>query len=229
MRSAAGAMRKRGRALAHAQRCRKSPRSRVAATRVTKCIGGHSMGLIHMNGRVFDSKIGRFLSADPLVQAPQFSQSFNRYSYLFNNPFSGTDPTGFMGPGTPDEPGGNFGDDPLVMWMLFANAQFDLVMPTDREGLGGICPGPPRGNGCGHLDIDVDLKPIDIGPIDVDLPPQRPPPPSGEALRMVMDRVPSTNVGEPPLNRTTSLELRQVPSPRRERSHEQRMKPSRLC
>jgi len=59
-------------------------------------VGGHSMGLIHMNGRVFDSKIGRFLSADPFVQKPFFSQSLNRYSYLFNNPFSGTDPTGFF-------------------------------------------------------------------------------------------------------------------------------------
>lgn len=35
---------------------------------------------IHMNGRVYDSDIGRFLSADPLIQAPFNTQSFNRYS-----------------------------------------------------------------------------------------------------------------------------------------------------
>jgi RHS repeat-associated protein len=58
-------------------------------------IGGHSMGLIHMNGRVFDSKIGRFLSADPFVQDPFRSQSFNRYTYASNNPLLFTDPTGF--------------------------------------------------------------------------------------------------------------------------------------
>jgi RHS repeat-associated protein len=55
-----------------------------------------NLGLIHMNGRVQDPVLGRFISADPFVQAPYFSQSLNRYSYLFNNPLSGTDPTGFM-------------------------------------------------------------------------------------------------------------------------------------
>jgi RHS repeat-associated protein len=58
-------------------------------------IGGQSMGLIHMNGRVYDSTLGRFLSADPFVQAPFSSQSLNRYSYVFNNPLSYTDPSGF--------------------------------------------------------------------------------------------------------------------------------------
>ena len=48
-----------------------------------------------MNGRVYDPELGRFLSADPLVQAPYHSQSYNRYSYVFNNPLSFTDPSGF--------------------------------------------------------------------------------------------------------------------------------------
>ncbi len=51
--------------------------------------------LIHMNGRVYDPIIGRFLSADPFVQAPSFSQSLNRYSYVMNNPLSLVDPSGF--------------------------------------------------------------------------------------------------------------------------------------
>jgi RHS repeat-associated protein len=51
--------------------------------------------LIHMNGRVYDPVIGRFLSADPIVQAPTFSQSLNRYSYVLNNPLSLVDPSGF--------------------------------------------------------------------------------------------------------------------------------------
>ncbi|MGH8174771.1 MAG: RHS repeat-associated core domain-containing protein [Steroidobacter sp.] len=54
-----------------------------------------STGLIHMNGRVFDPVIGRFVSADPFVQAPYFSQSLNRYSYAFNNPLRYIDPSGF--------------------------------------------------------------------------------------------------------------------------------------
>ena len=52
-------------------------------------------GMIHMNGRLFDPDIGRFMTADPNIQAPGYSQSYNRYSYLFNNPLGGTDPTGF--------------------------------------------------------------------------------------------------------------------------------------
>ena len=54
-----------------------------------------NLTLIHMNGRVFDPTVGRFLSADPFVQAPDFSQSLNRYSYVWNNPLSFTDPSGF--------------------------------------------------------------------------------------------------------------------------------------
>nr|WP_277608381.1 RHS repeat-associated core domain-containing protein [Microbulbifer elongatus] len=51
-------------------------------------------GLIHMNGRVFDPTLGRFLSPDPIVQAPTYSQNWNRYSYVLNSPLSYTDPTG---------------------------------------------------------------------------------------------------------------------------------------
>jgi len=51
--------------------------------------------LIHMNGRVYDPTLGRFLSPDPFIQAPEFSQSLNRYSYVLNNPLSLTDPSGF--------------------------------------------------------------------------------------------------------------------------------------
>lgn len=52
--------------------------------------------LIHMNGRGYDYRSGRFLSVDPLVQAPSNSQSHNPYSYIFNNPLSGSDPSGYM-------------------------------------------------------------------------------------------------------------------------------------
>ena len=53
------------------------------------------MGLIHMNGRVYDPGLGRFLSADPNIQSPYSSQSYNRYSYVLNNPLKYTDPSGF--------------------------------------------------------------------------------------------------------------------------------------
>ena len=53
------------------------------------------VGLIHMNGRVYDPQLGRFLSADPYVPRPSSSQSYNRYSYTFNNPMRYTDPSGY--------------------------------------------------------------------------------------------------------------------------------------
>ena len=47
-----------------------------------------------MNGRVYDPVLGRFLSPDNYVQMPDFSQSFNRYSYCLNNPLKYKDPDG---------------------------------------------------------------------------------------------------------------------------------------
>jgi RHS repeat-associated protein len=79
-------------------------------------IGGVSMGLNHMNWRVEDAITGRFLSADPYVAEPGFTQSWNRYSYVYNNPMSYTDPSGFFDlcftrffPGLPDNSDGEGG------------------------------------------------------------------------------------------------------------------------
>ena len=52
------------------------------------------LGLINMNARLYDPLLGRFLSPDPYVQAPEHSQSFNRYSYCMNNPLKYNDQSG---------------------------------------------------------------------------------------------------------------------------------------
>ena len=52
------------------------------------------LGLINMNGRMYDPRQGRFLSPDPYVQAPSNPQNYNRYSYCLNNPLKYTDPDG---------------------------------------------------------------------------------------------------------------------------------------
>jgi RHS repeat-associated protein len=52
------------------------------------------LSLINMNGRVYDPVLGRFLSPDPFVQMPDFSQSFNRYAYCINNPLIYKDSNG---------------------------------------------------------------------------------------------------------------------------------------
>ena len=50
--------------------------------------------LYNYNARLYDPEIGRFLSADILVPYFNKSQSFNRYSYVRNNPLRYNDPTG---------------------------------------------------------------------------------------------------------------------------------------
>ncbi|WP_291600738.1 RHS repeat-associated core domain-containing protein [Bacteroides sp.] len=47
-----------------------------------------------MNARLYDPALGRFLSPDPYVQNPDFSQNFNHYSYCLNNPLIYVDQNG---------------------------------------------------------------------------------------------------------------------------------------
>lgn len=51
--------------------------------------------VVNMDGRMYDPVIGRFLSPDPIIQAPDYSQSLNRYAYCLNNPLSLVDPSGY--------------------------------------------------------------------------------------------------------------------------------------
>jgi RHS repeat-associated protein len=53
-----------------------------------------SVGLIHMNGRLYDPKLHRFLQPDNFVQDPSNTQSYNRYGYCWNNPLAHTDISG---------------------------------------------------------------------------------------------------------------------------------------
>ena len=59
---------------------------------------GHEMlngvDIIHMNGRIYDANLGRFMQADAYIQAPKNMQNMNRYAYVLNNPMSYTDPSG---------------------------------------------------------------------------------------------------------------------------------------
>jgi len=70
-----------------------------SVVQTTRAYTGHEQikeidGLIHMNARVYDSDIGRFLSADTVIQDPYDTQAYNRYSYVRNNPMFYTDPSG---------------------------------------------------------------------------------------------------------------------------------------
>lgn len=53
------------------------------------------VGIVHMNGRLFDPTLGVVLQGDPLIQDPSNLQNYNRYGYCYNNPLSCTDPSGY--------------------------------------------------------------------------------------------------------------------------------------
>ena len=74
-----------------------------------------------MNGRIYDAKLGRFLQADPFIQAPYDTQSLNRYAYTRNNPLNAVDPTGYF-----------FS---LIVGIITAIIQVDLTLTVIAVGL----------------------------------------------------------------------------------------------
>jgi RHS repeat-associated protein len=52
------------------------------------------VGLVHMNARLYDPEIGRFVSPDSIVPDAGNPLAYNRYSYVYNNPALATDPSG---------------------------------------------------------------------------------------------------------------------------------------
>ena len=94
----------------------------LSGRRTVRGFTGHEhldrTGLVHMNGRLYDPQLGRFLSPDPHVTNPAMGQDWNRYSYVSNSPMSYSDPTGYVraGPGcdsvtvfcASDDAGGGF-------------------------------------------------------------------------------------------------------------------------
>ncbi|XXS69730.1 RHS repeat-associated core domain-containing protein [Sorangium sp. So ce131] len=90
---------------------RPSPASFASTT--TRGFTGHEgddeVGLVNMKGRVYDPRVGRLLTTDPIMQAPLSGQSWNPYSYVRNSPLSYVDPSGFreepQAPGMAPTPG----------------------------------------------------------------------------------------------------------------------------
>ena len=72
--------------------------SLAGSFRFSRGFTGHEhyadLKIINMNGRLYDPVIARFFSPDNFVQAPDFTQSYNRYSYCLNNPLQWVDPSG---------------------------------------------------------------------------------------------------------------------------------------
>jgi RHS repeat-associated protein len=98
-----------------------------------------NLGLIHMNGRVYDPAVARFLSVDPIIGDLTDTQSVNPYAYAGNRPLNVTDPTGLdpddtiVVTGSPGSDGGLLGEIENFFQDLF----------EDLFGGGGAPPPPP--------------------------------------------------------------------------------------
>jgi RHS repeat-associated protein len=70
------------------------------SSKSTKGFTGHEddeeLGLVNMRGRIYDPKVGRFLTTDPIISNLYFGQSLNAYGYVLNNPLNYVDPSGFQ-------------------------------------------------------------------------------------------------------------------------------------
>ncbi|XXU81017.1 RHS repeat-associated core domain-containing protein [Sorangium sp. So ce1151] len=106
------------------------------SSETTQGFTGHEsddeLGLVNMKGRMYDPRIGRFLTTDPIVSIPSFGQSWNPYSYVLNNPLTYVDPGGFQealpedGARSPLPAGAEFTSDELGLPPI----EIELVLPV---------------------------------------------------------------------------------------------------
>jgi RHS repeat-associated protein len=91
-------------------------------------------GLINMRGRIYNPKVGHFLTPDPFTSNPFSPVAFNPYAYVLNNPLKYSDPSGFWPSSGP--PAGvdfvNYGPDSVTAKKLYPNP-----FAGDDEGGGG--------------------------------------------------------------------------------------------
>jgi RHS repeat-associated protein len=134
-------------------------------------------GLINMSGRIYDLQSARFLTPDPIVQAPFSSQSWNRYSYVYNNPVNFIDPSGFQcedapncisnggggGSGGAGGPNSGFGESQCGSWFPLA-CLFNDIGNLFKGSSGPNTPSqPPPGNQQSPTRADATRQGADAG------------------------------------------------------------------
>jgi RHS repeat-associated protein len=96
-----------------------------------------NVGLIHMNGRLYDPIIGRFISADAVVARLGASQSGNPYSYVENAPLALIDPSGFA---PKFGPRSGCDSDCIEWWVDHRSLEFQKSGLGDYADFGGMPP-----------------------------------------------------------------------------------------
>lgn len=101
------------------------------------------LGLIHMNGRIYDPVLGRFMSADPNIPYADDLQSFNRYAYVRNNPVNAVDLDGFF-----DGPigGGYYAGSDITIYDYYRRKSQTGSLPIGTIGGFNVSIGFPQGS-----------------------------------------------------------------------------------
>jgi len=86
------------------------------------------LGIYYYNARWYDPYLNRWLQPDTIVPESSDSQSFDRYSYVRNNPANFSDPSGhaYTGCANPDGEGGCEGRDKKTLFQQSLLGRFGL-------------------------------------------------------------------------------------------------------
>jgi len=78
----------------YGERQQREPRANANRRWFTSHVEDADTGLLYMQARYYDPRIGRFMSMDPVGFVASNPMSFNRYLYVNNNPYKYVDPDG---------------------------------------------------------------------------------------------------------------------------------------
>ena len=100
-----------------------------------------ALGLVDMKGRIYDPSQRHFITPDPLIPYPLNTQSYNRYSYVENDPINRTDPSGFS-----DDSGTSSTADfaPILFAALFNSATFKASVSFGAPATPVYAPAAPK-------------------------------------------------------------------------------------